>query len=925
MPDSGLSRKTAMGSGERYKKRCGFVSSAASLDLTLHQLLHKSPSAPTLSPLAPPSPLPSSSHAPLQTALSSLDASLSSGSGTPFEKNSARIVRAHALFALGEWENCLEGLHGVELECPVDGAWEGYDLVLRVVGSAVEGHSLTHLDRPLEASTAYTRAARVYDEACDILQNSGSKSGADVELHRVGEDVLFRLCAWGRENSPPSTSYPHHKLYIYLSSRTSLPSSLTPYTPSHLLAIHTSFRRLLYATHSWSDLSLSNRAQEAILQKETKLPAAGESNERYLVFLDQVEEGWRRSGAGREGAKEVVDIMYRALTHTFATHRLLRHLSRALVALGSHSEAAKSLSLYLDLFSKSKETDPRKVARELRRFRAAEAGEEQVDEKVELDGEKEGEHEEGESDFDSDEQFVRTAVWATRVFVRNLGEPQRGLEFARKAREVFDASGEGIKNANPSTRPTSHSQALTHLQKAHVLNPTSWPTLYHLSYQLAELRQLEPALEKARMAVSLPGGKKSREAWHLLGLLAGAKGKDWGNGLLVLETALDDEVEEEEEVEDSLKPKVAAPTTNGDSIDLNGIDARLSHLDDPVSTISGLPAFEYFRDETEQLEAEVQLRITKNVVIEVMEGPEAALLDQQSLLAYFSAAFANIKDVPETTKTAPPTLNIPTISEPAASTKKAHSILSRPRSIRHSIASHTPGLRTPTNPSSNLSAGTPAGSRRSLAIEPNNPSVISLDESPSTPSSGDATATRLSGVNAVPSVETNARATKLLVDLWLLSAASYRRAGRLEDAKGAIAEAEALDADDPDVWVQLALYHTAQSDLSIARTCLAKSLSFVPDHSPALVLLSRLYLTEATTTPSGLTKKLPFAEGILETLTKRQGWDSPEAWFELSRCFKLAPGVEGRRKERERECLVWALQLEETRAVREWKVVPRVL
>lgn len=118
------------------------VSSAASLDLTLHQLLHKSPPPPTLSPLAAPSPLPSSSHAPLHTALSSLEASLQSGSGTPFEKNSARIVRAHALFALGEWEKCLEGLKGVELECPVDGAWEGYDLVLRVVGSAVEGELL---------------------------------------------------------------------------------------------------------------------------------------------------------------------------------------------------------------------------------------------------------------------------------------------------------------------------------------------------------------------------------------------------------------------------------------------------------------------------------------------------------------------------------------------------------------------------------------------------------------------------------------------------------------------------------------------------------------------------------------------------------------------------------------------------------------
>lgn len=73
----------------------------------------------------------------------------------------------------------------------------------------------------------------------------------------------------------------------------------------------------------------------------------------------------------------------------------------------------------------------------------------------------------------------------------------------------------------------------------------------------------------------------------------------------------------------------------------------------------------------------------------------------------------------------------------------------------------------------------------------NSASVVSLDEGvQSTSSSG-------------PSVETNPRATKLLVDLWLMTAASFRRSGRLEDARGAIQEAEALDADDPDVWVQV--------------------------------------------------------------------------------------------------------------------------
>ena len=47
-------------------------------------------------------------------------------------------------------------------------------------------------------------------------------------------------------------------------------------------------------------------------------------------------------------------------------------------------------------------------------------------------------------------------------------------------------------------------------------------------------------------------------------------------------------------------------------------------------------------------------------------------------------------------------------------------------------------------------------------------------------------------------------ATRLLQRLWLVSAASFRRADNLEQARCAIAEAEQLDARCADVWVQLA-------------------------------------------------------------------------------------------------------------------------
>lgn len=218
-----------------------------------------------------------------------------------------------------------------------------------------------------------------------------------------------------------------------------------------------------------------------------------------------------------------------------------------------------------------------------------------------------------------------------------------------------------------------------------------------------------------------------------------------------------------------------------------------------------------------------------------------------------------------------------------------------------------------------------------------------------TTSVGNASNASLAVAGASPTPESNPRASRLLVSLWLLSAASFRRAGRLDECRGAIAEAEKVDADSPDVWAQVrsfyltsipgtvtdgfmqyAQYCVKTGSPELARTCLTKGLSFSLDHAPSIILLSRLYLATAPSLPPMTTKitnpklqnlKIPFAESLLDQLTRSHGWDSGEAWFELSRCYK-----ETNRSSKERECLVWALQLEDTRSVRGLKdALERVL
>lgn len=184
------------------------------------------------------------------------------------------------------------------------------------------------------------------------------------------------------------------------------------------------------------------------------------------------------------------------------------------------------------------------------------------------------------------------------------------------------------KEPNSETRITNQSTSIKHLEKSVSLNPTSSSTLYHLAYALAEARQIDSALQIATQVVEL--NQKSTEGWHLLGLLVAAKNqrKDLGASLQVLETALDDDefdTEEDGVLVDAAEQKQEKESNNNNVTEGDG--------------------YEFKRSEIEVLEAEVGIRMTKNVVIEAMEGPDAALMDQASMLAYFSKAFDGLKEV----------------------------------------------------------------------------------------------------------------------------------------------------------------------------------------------------------------------------------------------------------------------------------------
>ncbi|KAG9082786.1 hypothetical protein FRC06_004860, partial [Ceratobasidium sp. 370] len=165
-------------------------------------------------------------------------------------------------------------------------------------------------------------------------------------------------------------------------------------------------------------------------------------------------------------------------------------------------------------------------------------------------------------------------------------------------------------------------------------------------------------------------------------------------------------------------------------------------------------------------------------------------------------------------------------------------------------------------------------------------------------------------INSIPTTSSaEAIERRLLSDIWLASAATFRRSSRPAEAHDAIAEAEWLDEANPNVWVQFGLYLN-QGERAVE--ALHKALAIEPEHVPAIVCLAQIFLNQNANTNTDLSgggasaEGIDMAVGMLNQVTQGAGWDSAEAWYLLGR----ACGLQGRR-ERQRACLAHALRLEE--------------
>lgn len=112
---------------------------------------------------------------------------------------------------------------------------------------------------------------------------------------------------------------------------------------------------------------------------------------------------------------------------------------------------------------------------------------------------------------------------------------------------------------------------------------------------------------------------------------------------------------------------------------------------------------------------------------------------------------------------------------------------------------------------------------------------------------------------------------------------------------------------------KLGLYFSSRGEEGKAIESFHKALFVSQEDCAATIHLCHLYLTSNSPNIRSISYgAVDLAAGMLEELTRGVGWDVPEAWYLLAKSYSMQE-----RKDRERDCLIFALSLAEVRGVRD--------
>ncbi|KAG5437295.1 hypothetical protein PCANB_001088 [Pneumocystis canis] len=261
---------------------------------------------------------------------------------------------------------------------------------------------------------------------------------------------------------------------------------------------------------------------ENLLMQVVSFPKAGQLNGIILEYVDWVMQNWKNIGKELEYTETIVETIYRAISKTYKSHRLVRYLMEVLIFLGNYREAQRSFDLYVELVERARISPFRQ--RILARRKQS----------IEQDA---------DQDFDDDSTIVETYFEKAMVIVKKLLDALDTWDFLRNDKimsDVWEAIGmayscQSIKTHEASERPSMQQNAVSAFQKSLKYISNKESALYHLAFQYAEQREIMDAILIIKHVVSQK--YKLYQSLHLLSLLLSARG-EYDQAIQVCEAAI---------------------------------------------------------------------------------------------------------------------------------------------------------------------------------------------------------------------------------------------------------------------------------------------------------------------------------------------------------------------------------------------------
>lgn len=408
-------------------------------------------------------------------------------------------------------------------------------------------------------------------------------------------------------------------------------------------------------------------AYEALLLSETTFPRADEEREEVESFVAAVMKNWSFSvgrdwhqqdlgPSGKDGlSRGVLDILYRAATKTFHSTAILRYLFTVHLAVAEFDLAFHAFNSYMEIVKKGKA-------------------------RIDKTGHP-------EPSLDDDATVLATVSQAIIALCKygfhDVAETARDLgidleEMLQKLRPPLPNGGSGISTVdeengdgvvlhprvpariyalswqavglsqaywsrvtfNASERIDLQTKAIRSLQKSlspETGNPTDIRSLFTLSVLLAEQRELTAAIDIVKAALlsnKTSAEQKHHDApywrersliplWHLLALLLSAR-QDYTMAARACEAAFE---------------QFSDPEVLFGSQALQG-SFRSEHLNEAETRYDGQHPYGLV-DDMDDLEKEgiIEIKITQLTLLELLEGPEAAVNASQELLVLYTRLF----------------------------------------------------------------------------------------------------------------------------------------------------------------------------------------------------------------------------------------------------------------------------------------------